>query len=165
LIKAVGHQYTPGLRPKWILWIFITCDVIATIIQILGAALIGVAASNKKDTTTPNNILLGGLAFQAFSFLLFIILFAGFLLKAKHVLGKLVNQLFLLMFVIAVLLLYLRVCFRLAETSEGLYGKLNTNEVYFGCLEFAPVVLAIWLLGIWHPGRCIPRTRTLAQDV
>jgi hypothetical protein len=50
-------------------------------------------------------------------------------------------------FGVAVVLVYLRVCFRLAEMAEGLYGKLNTHEVYFGCLEFAPVVLAVWLLG------------------
>jgi hypothetical protein len=42
------------------------------VIQIVGAALTGVAESNRKDPTTPNNILLAGLAFQAFSFLLFV---------------------------------------------------------------------------------------------
>lgn len=156
LINATGRQYAP-LKPKLILWIFISCDVVATIIQILGAALIGVAASNRKDTTTPNNILLGGLAFQVFTFFVFIILFILLAVKARSALFRAVGKGFYFAFSLAVLLFYLRVCFRLSETSEGLYGKLNTNEVYFGTLEFMPVVLATWLLAGWHPGRCVPR--------
>lgn len=155
LIAATGRQYAP-LAPKLILWIFITCDVVATVVQILGAALIGVAASNRKDTSTPNNILLGGLAFQALTFFVFIVLFALFVWKARKALFRAVGKGFYAAFAMAVLLFYLRVCFRLAETAEGLYGRLNTNEVYFGTLEFMPVVLATLLLAAWHPGRCVP---------
>jgi len=151
------------VKPKLILWIFITCDVVATIVQILGAALIGVASSNRRDPTTPNNILLGGLAFQAFTFFVFIVLFAWFAVKAKSELFRCVSRRFYTAFALAVALFYLRVCFRLAETAEGLYGKLNTHEVYFGTLEFMPVVLAVWLLAFWHPGRCIPKTVTRAM--
>jgi hypothetical protein len=165
LISVTGRQYAP-IKPKLILWIFIICDVVATIVQILGAALIGVAASNRKDTTTPNNILLVGLAFQAFTFLIFICLFALFIFRARHVLFDHVSKAFYASFGAAVFLFYLRVCFRLAETSEGLYGKLNSHEVFFGTLEFMPVVLAVWLLAIWYPGRCIPKTAsTNIEDV
>jgi hypothetical protein len=118
--------------------------------------LIGVASSNRKDTTTPNNILLGGLAFQAFTFLLFIILLAAFAINARGELFRRVSKAFYISFTAAVSLFYLRVCFRLSETSEGLFGTLNTHEVYFGTLEFMPVVLAVWLLAAWHPGRCVP---------
>lgn len=118
--------------------------------------MIGVASSNRKDTTTPNNILLGGLAFQAFTFLVFIVLFAFFALKARSELFRHESKAFYASFTAAVLLFYLRVCFRLSETSEGLFGELNTNEEYFGTLEFMPVVLAVWLLAAWHPGRCVP---------
>lgn len=156
-LYVTGRRYAP-IPPKLILWIFITCDVIATVVQIVGAALIGAAESKRKDPTTPNNILLAGLAFQAFSFFIFILLFVIFLIRSRHVLKTaLYRPFFRVAFSASVLLVYLRVCFRLSETAEGLYGKLNTHEVYFGCLEFAPVVLAIWLLGLWHPGRCVPR--------
>ncbi|KAF2751334.1 RTA1 like protein [Sporormia fimetaria CBS 119925] len=163
LINVTGRQYSPLLSPRIILWIFITCDVVATVVQILGAGLIGKAASNREDTTMPNNILLAGLAFQAASFLLFIVLFVVFMLKAKHVKTKIVSKMFYISFCVAVVLLYIRVIFRLAETSEGLYGKLNTNEVYFGCLEFAPVVLATFILAVWHPGRCIPKAAPVME--
>ncbi|KAK7186207.1 hypothetical protein DPSP01_005037 [Paraphaeosphaeria sporulosa] len=165
LINATGRHHAP-LPPKAILWIFITCDVVATVVQILGAALIGIAESNRKDPTTPNNILLAGLAFQAFTFLLFIILLAAFIARARKVMFEVVTKWFYLAFIAAVVLFYLRVCFRLAETAEGLYGELNTHEVYFGCLEFMPVVVAVWLLAIWHPGRCVPRgTSVMRSDV
>ncbi|KAF2017603.1 RTA1-domain-containing protein [Aaosphaeria arxii CBS 175.79] len=156
LINSTGRQYAP-LAPKLILWIFITCDVVATIVQIAGAALIGIAYSNRKDPTTPNNILLGGLAFQAFSVLVFIILFASFMWKARRVLLKVVSKGFYFAFILSVIMIYLRVCFRLAETAEGLMENLSTHEVYFGTLEFMPVVIAVWLLAIWHPGRCVPK--------
>lgn len=158
LISATERQYAP-LPPKSILWIFITCDVVATVIQIVGAALIGVAESNRRDPTTPNNILLAGLAFQAFSFLLFLLLFLLFLYRARYVLFKTVSKGFVLVCFVAVVLVYLRVCFRLAETAQGLFSELSTHEVFFGCLEFMPVVLAVWILGAWHPGRCVPGRR------
>lgn len=62
---------------------------------------------------------------------------------------------FVAAFSAATLLIYLRTCFRLAETAEGLGGDLSTKEVYFGVLEFAPVVIAVALLTVWHPGRCV----------
>lgn len=156
LINVVGREYAP-LGPRLILAIFITCDVIATGVQVAGAALIGVAESNGRDSTNANNILLAGLVVQVFSFFVFIILFAIFLWRSRRV--PLMKEMrgFIVATVVATLAIYLRTCFRLAETSEGVYGYLSTHEVYFGCLEFAPVVVAVYIFNIWHPGRCIPR--------
>ncbi|PSN71645.1 RTA1-domain-containing protein [Corynespora cassiicola Philippines] len=164
LISCTSPRYAP-LPPRAILWTFITCDVVATVVQILGAALIGVAESNRRDPTTPNNILLAGLAVQAASFFAFIVLFALFVARAgPAALFERVGRGFYAAFGAAVLLMYVRVCFRLAETAQGLYGELNTHEVYFGCLEFAPVVVAVWLLAGWHPGRCVPERRIRRGD-
>ncbi|KAI8251970.1 hypothetical protein K4K58_008239 [Colletotrichum sp. SAR11_239] len=57
LIHRLGRAFSP-LPPKVVLWFFITSDVIATITQISGAALIGVKQSRREDPTTANNILL-----------------------------------------------------------------------------------------------------------
>ena len=132
LIDRTSRRYAP-LPPRWILAIFITADVVATVVQIVGAALIGVAESNRRDPTTPNNILLAGLAFQAFTFLLFIVLFAAFVGKARHTVREVGGLGFYVGFSVAVVLFYVRVCFRLAETAEGLYSEIATKEVYFGC--------------------------------
>ena len=157
-----GTSHAP-LRPKLILWIFITCDVIATVIQIVGAALIGVAYSNRRDPTNPNHILLAGLVFQAFTFLVFIVLLGLFVWRAGRDALQATSKAFYVSFSIAVLFIYLRICFRLAETAQGLEGELQSHEVYFGTLEFMPVIIALVFLAAWHPGRCIQRVDVTSE--
>lgn len=152
-----------GLSKRTILGIFITADVIATIVQIAGAALIGVSQSNRKSPVTANNILLAGLAFQVFAFLVFLILLFIFIRNAGKVMlsteggGGNRMQMYTLALVVSSLLVYLRTCFRLAETSQGVGGYASSHEAFFGALEFAPIVVAIGLLGWWHPGRLVGR--------
>lgn len=62
------------------------------------------------------------------------------------------------------LLVYLRTIFRLAETSQGVGGYASSHEVFFGVLEFAPIVVAIGLLGWWHPGRLVGRNGLLSSS-
>lgn len=154
LISRLGRQYS-FLPPKFILWFFITSDVIATLTQITGAALIGVSQTKRKDPTTANNILLGGLAYQVLSMGVFVFMTATFLFRARRAISSVGLTAFSLVFAIAAVLIYLRTCFRLAETAEGLGGALLRNETFFACLEFAPVALAVLLYAIWHPGRCL----------
>jgi len=155
LIPRLGRKYS-FLPPKFVLWFFITSDVIATVTQVAGAALIGVRQSNREDPTTANNILLGGLAYQVFSMGVFVILAGSFLFRARRAIRDTsLSVWFAAAFGVATVLIYLRTCFRLAETAEGLNGELQTNEVYFACLEFAPVALAVVLFAMWHPGRCV----------
>ncbi|KAK3387958.1 RTA1 like protein-domain-containing protein [Podospora didyma] len=163
LIHRLGREHSV-LPPKVILWIFVTCDAVATVAQIAGAALIGVKQSRREDPTAANNILLGGLAFQVFAIGIFIILSAVFIFRVRHKLRASGLTAFIAAFSAATLLIYLRTCFRLAETAEGLSGALSTREVFFGTLEFAPVVLAVLLLTIWHPGRCVGRSISATKN-
>lgn len=112
----------------------------------------------REDPTTANNILLGGLAYQVFAIGLFIILSAAFIFRARKEIKRNKLTTFVMAFSAATLFIYLRTVFRLAETAEGLGGDLSTREVFFGVLEFAPVVIAALLLTVWHPGRCVGDT-------
>ncbi|KAK3612743.1 hypothetical protein LTR56_028261, partial [Elasticomyces elasticus] len=67
-----------------------------------------------------------------------------------------VNKCFIGALVFATLMVYLRTCFRLTDTAKGLMNSLSTHEVYFGCLEFAPIVLAVYTLIWYHPGKWLP---------
>ncbi len=154
LVKAVGRSYSP-LPPRVILFLFIGCDIIATVVQVAGAANIGVAYSRRNDPTTANNILLAGLAFQVFSFFIFIVLLGTFLYRARKIATSMLPFTYAL--IAATLLIYLRTIIRLAETAEGLLQYLSSHEVIFGCLEFAPIVIAVFLFNIWHPGKWVPR--------
>ncbi|KAK4890731.1 hypothetical protein LTR27_010550 [Elasticomyces elasticus] len=151
LINAHGKEHAP-LRPKVVLGVFITFDIVATLIQIAGAALVGVAHSNQKDPKTPSIILLAGLGIQVASFAEFLVVLRWTLIRSKRS-PVTVSKVFLTTLVVATVAVYLRTCFRLAEGAEGLMEKLSTHEVYFGCLEFAPVVGAICLLAYGQPGR------------
>ncbi|KXJ87441.1 RTA1 like protein-domain-containing protein [Microdochium bolleyi] len=152
------------LPPRAILWFFVVSDVVSTITQVAGAALIGVSYSKRRDPTTANNILLGGLAYQVFSMGVFVVLATSYIFSRFRSPPALRNgeahetsTSFCIAFSVSALAVYLRTCFRLAETAEGLGGKLQTNEVYFACLEFAPVALAVLLLAVWHPGKYVGR--------
>lgn len=151
LINVYGRRYAP-LPPNAILWLFITCDIVATMVQVAGAALVGVAYSNQRDPRTYNHILLAGLAFQVFSFAVFLAVLTWTLVKVRKSLRR-TDATFVIGLVVATLAVYMRTCFRLAETAEGLLQDLSTHEVFFGCLEFAPIVLAVFIFVYYHPGR------------
>ena len=157
MINIYGKEFAP-LPPKVVLGIFITCDVVATIVQIAGAALVGSAYSNNRDPTTPNNILLAGLAFQVFTFAVFLVILAWTLIRSRKSEAR-IDKGFIVGVVIATLAVYLRTVFRLAETAEGLLEYLSTHEVFFGCLEFAPIVIAVFVLAWYHPGRWLQSGR------
>lgn len=146
------------LRKKVILWTFISIDVVTTVMQVLGASLIGHATSKQKDPSTANNILLSGLAIQTFAFAIFLVLLT-IVIYAICGDGESIGRLrsskspFLGVLMISSLLVFVRTIFRLVETSQGVFGHLSTHEGYFTALEFAPVVVAVWLLAVWFPGR------------
>jgi hypothetical protein len=150
-----------GLTPSRLLWIFISADLICTALQVTGASLIGNRASKQRDTSKVNRILIAGLAAQVASFILFLTIMATFIvtcsryarenedLRAKWMSKRLAS----LSIFVAALLVFLRTVFRLVESAEGVFGYLSSHEVFFGCLEFVPIVLSLFILSGWHPGR------------
>jgi hypothetical protein len=78
MVNRVGREYGL-LPPKVIICIFVTCDIIATVVQVTGSTLISAAESNRKDPNPGNHILIAGLSFQVFDFALFIAILATFL--------------------------------------------------------------------------------------
>lgn len=162
MINIFGKMLAP-FPPKVILFGFIAFDVVATVLQVAGAASVGKAYRDKTDPTRYNKILLAGLAFQVFTFLCFIICMSSFVFKAWAFFPTKIRR-FVVAFGAATLCIYLRTCFRLAETAEGLRGYLSTHEVYFGCLEFLPIVLVVILLGVWYPGRYL-RSRDMSGSL
>ncbi|KAF3407713.1 Sphingoid long-chain base transporter RSB1 [Talaromyces pinophilus] len=167
ILSILIRETTSGNRfsvvsPRLILGFFIASDVVSTVIQISGAVLVGIRESRRQDPAVANHILLGGLAYQVFAMSIFIVLSATFVLRARHALKSEGLSAFAAVFLLSTLMAYLRTVFRLAETAEGLFGKLATHEMFFGCLEFAPIALVALLLEVWHPGRCIGLRRERA---
>ena len=67
-VSAPTGVYAKLNKPRLLLWVFIVADIVTTIIQVTGAGLIGSTTSKHKDPTTPNNIVLAGIAVQTFFF-------------------------------------------------------------------------------------------------
>ncbi|CZT05998.1 related to YER185w, Rta1p [Rhynchosporium graminicola] len=155
------------LRKKVVLWTFITIDVFCTILQITGAGMIGGATSNGKDPSTANNILLAGLAIQTAAYFLYLLLLSFVIVaiyRDRDMALKLNKSPFLLMLAAASILIFIRTVFRLAETSQGVFGHLSSHEAYFGGLEFAPVVIAVLILAVWFPSRWPATSRRIKVE-
>lgn len=154
------------VTPKVMLWVFVTADVVCTLLQVTGAALIGSKTSNHEDPTMPNHILLAGLFAQAFAFCIFLILLSSLVWslaraypatysgRSNNSPGISIRPYMYALCIIGVLIM-LRTVFRLVETAQGVFGYLSSHEAFFGSLEFAPVVIATALLAIWSPGRLL----------
>ena len=50
--------------------------------------------------------------------------------------------------------IFIRSIYRVAELSEGWEGDLIQNQRLFIGFEGAMVVVAVWVLNVWHPGFC-----------
>jgi hypothetical protein len=50
----------------------------------------------------------------------------------------------------------LRIIFRLAEYSQGLTSNIPNHEVYQYCLDTLPMLIALIILNVVHPGRVMP---------
>lgn len=129
--------------------------------QIPGAAIVGSSESNGEDPSTGNNDILLDRSRDADRFLHRILARPAALPQFSLGGGKDVRSkdVFILAVAAASLLVYLRTVFRLAEAAQGLFGKVSTKETFFGTWEFTPVVLAVWILAAWHPGRWLARRR------
>ncbi|SCV69843.1 BQ2448_1237 [Microbotryum intermedium] len=128
---------------KKLVIIFVVADTITTIIQIAGAALIGVAESSrtngKPSSITPqqaNDILLSGLALQCASFLCFYYLLITVAVRAGKMSPKPLGAMFLAILSITSFLVLTRTvshsttgmadCF----TSADLSFSLHSSQVY-----------------------------------
>jgi hypothetical protein len=158
-----------GLTPSRLLWLFISADVICTGLQVTGAGLIGGQTSKQKDPSKVNRILIAGLAAQVVSFILFLTIMATFIVTCsryargdQHLRTKWMSKrLASISIFVAALLVFLRTVFRLVESAQGVFGYLSSHEVFFGCLEFLPIILSLFILSGWHPGRVFKETGKL----
>ncbi|GAA5987677.1 hypothetical protein JCM10908_007168 [Rhodotorula pacifica] len=155
-LRRLDHHGSTLLRfePRILVAAMVISDVVTTIIQVVGAALIGVAEAatysasrtSSLSSSQANVILLAGLAIQTASFCAFLILLGLCIYRshrtfsAAHLPRQFSSTLFL-----ASLLVFLRTTFRLAETAQGVFGFASRSEALFGCLEYLPIILAISL--------------------
>lgn len=160
---GIGHGLL-SFSPKIFVYIFIAADVVTTIIQITGAALIGVSESSnvrgrsasKITTKQANDILLAGLSIQSASFLAFLAILSVVTYRANQTRPATLPRKFTSVLLFTSLLVFLRTIFRLAETAQGVFGFASTNEILFAMLEFFPVAVAVILWGAMSLDSMLP---------
>lgn len=107
--------------------------------------------------------MIGGLSFQVFSLVLFIILCSDFAYRVwrspfhwdtsrKEVFESRIFMFFLGGLSLGTLTITIRSCFRVAELSGGFHGNLANNEATFMVLEGAMIGIASICLTALHPG-------------
>ncbi|KAJ5723424.1 hypothetical protein N7488_001459 [Penicillium malachiteum] len=154
------------LRPKTYSYIFITCDLIALVLQAAGGAVSSIATSSQQSLSNAGvNTMIAGLAFQVGSLTLFVALALDFTLRVRRSAEIMKNEatetlrasgkwkMFLGGLGVAVLTIYIRSCFRVAELQGGFSSSLANNEVALMILESLMVTIACTAMTVAHPGR------------
>lgn len=159
LQRHLSYAELLPLSGKAIIAIFVTADLVTIVMQIAGAALVGVAesdrASGKVPPLTPtqaNDILRAGLAVQVFSITIFLLLLSVLLYKVAR--RGLINaaspdawrrRAVLAVLAFSTFFIYLRTVFRLAEAASGVTSGISLNQPLFVALETVPVFVAVLL--------------------
>ncbi|KAE8445853.1 hypothetical protein EG329_012776 [Mollisiaceae sp. DMI_Dod_QoI] len=138
---------------------FVSLDILAFLVQMLGAVS---AVGNRKDPNAATNALhiyLVGCGIQQLFIIVFCIIAVKFHLeiRAQIPTDKQARALKMLYTMYAVILLItIRIIFRLIEYSSGFNSSIPNTEAYMYCLDSVPMFIALVLLNVTHPGNIMP---------
>ncbi|KAL8949545.1 MAG: hypothetical protein Q9222_004354 [Ikaeria aurantiellina] len=137
---------------------FVLLDIIAFIIQVGGAS--SASGADKPDHTIllGLHIYMGGVGLQQLLILVFFYIAFRFQQQVKRENpDKLPQVIWLLYAQYAVLILItVRIIFRLIEYSQGLDSTIPNHEAYQYVFDTLPMLLALFIFNVVHPGRVMP---------
>ncbi|KAH3667936.1 hypothetical protein OGAPHI_001690 [Ogataea philodendri] len=153
------------LRPNQYTFVFIGCDVLAILLQSAGGGLSSSNAGNSYQTG--KSILIAGLIVQVVSMFFFQLCWYSFIFRWRRehnrhgdahfvpeyaaVRQRNIFTIFPYLVSIAVLLIFIRSIYRIAELFDGFDSNLATNETIFFIFESAMMTGACLILTIDHP--------------
>ena len=154
--------------------IFVICDIVTFLIQVSGS---GIASSNNWEGDTVKigeDVLIAGLALQLATFTFFFAIVAQFHMLTRGVegiregAGNGWRRILLAVYVSSGLIIVsapwltmecktdkcmqIRCIYRLVEFALGIFGYPFTHEWMFYVLECLPMLPAILVFCVWHPG-------------
>lgn len=139
--------------------LFVSLDIVAFLIQLIGGTMASGRHPEKLETGL--HIYMTGIALQQ-AFILFFLSFAisfhrrMLKLECEGVLdqkNKRPWRPLLYTLYASLALITTRIIFRLVEYSAGVSSPIPTHEAFFYSLEAFPMVLALFIMNITHPGR------------
>lgn len=162
IIVVAGAQ-TSRLKPKLYTYIFISCDLLALVLQAIGGGM-AATARNAKGSRRGVDIMIAGLISQVITMTLFLLLWADFVLRTRRsgaqgpALFESLRQTktfsrFQWSLFTATLFIFIRCIYRVAELWDGFGGKLANHEATFMIFEGPMIILAVAAMTVWHPRR------------
>ncbi|OJJ51782.1 hypothetical protein ASPZODRAFT_12589 [Penicilliopsis zonata CBS 506.65] len=146
------------IRPWRFGMFFVILDVIAFVVQVYGAAQASGNNVSYNTMMTGLHIYMAGVGVQQLFVLVFIGCAVGFhrkiLRQGRHDSRQALVLLYVLYACLA--LITLRIVFRLCEYSQGIKSSIPRHEAFQYCLDSLPMLFALVLLNVFHPGRIMP---------
>ncbi|KAK2746850.1 hypothetical protein FQN57_002892 [Myotisia sp. PD_48] len=165
IIRVFGEE-SSWLKAHHYAWIFIPADVISLILQGTGGGMASVASQNNSHDDSGTYIMIAGLAFQVFTLFVFNVLTISFIWRTMNSRSRKEKELgakpklpisnsrllmFAIPFALAIITIFARCIYRVAELSEGWEGELIHDEASFIALEGVMIAIATVCLNIAHP--------------
>ncbi|ESZ96365.1 putative RTM1-like protein [Sclerotinia borealis F-4128] len=145
---------TLWVLPRWMTPIFVTCDVIAFLIQVFGAT-----SATSKDPKTVNrgySVMKVGLAIQLACFGFFLVVSLRFHIVSKRFQSSWPDTQWrkLLMAInVASVLIFARSIYRMVEFTTDFDGYLSTHEWNFYVFEAVSMLPVLILFNVHHPAK------------
>ncbi|KXH67481.1 RTA1 like protein [Colletotrichum salicis] len=163
-IIIVHGQHISRFSPRTYAITFMTSDFISLVLQGAGGG-IAATADTHSGSETGRAMMVAGVVFQVVSLLVFMLLWLEFVFRLRKTTegnkgGSLFADLrstkkfhwFQWALGAAVLLVFIRSVYRVAELQQGFNGPIANDEVSFMILEGPMIFLAILAVTALHPG-------------
>ncbi|KAJ7732672.1 RTA1-domain-containing protein [Mycena metata] len=168
MVERLGIQYS-FVSARWYTTVFLCCDIVALVVQGAGGGL-AASANTPSGAQLGANIMLAGIVFQFVAIIVYTTCAVEFLRRYAHDLPArgqtsldarktpltphLRSMIGALAF--STLVLFIRSVYRIIELSGGWSGPVILTQKYFLAFDGAMIVLAIYTMNIFHPGRLLP---------
>ncbi|KAF7303978.1 RTA1-like protein [Mycena indigotica] len=168
IIRRLGPCYS-RLSPRNYTRIFLSCDLVALLIQGAGGGI--AASSNPRKTGSTKtqelggHIMLVGIIFQLVALCVYSFLGVQFIrnYRASRPVRPMISsaergiltqrvRLMLWALTVSTSVLLIRGVYRTIELADGWTGEVITTEFWFNMFDGGMVIVAIWTINIAHPG-------------
>ncbi|CAL1695734.1 unnamed protein product [Somion occarium] len=168
VISRLGSDYS-RLNAMWYTIVFVTCDIVALVVQAVGGAQASIAVQDNRDPNPGGNVMLGGIAFQLGSITIYMLLAGEFILRYLYnrpIRNRSAGRsntppleqktaLMLIGLFFSSLTIFIRSVYRTIELTDGWSGRIIGTERYFNWLDGSMITLAFYTINFLHPGRLI----------
>ncbi|TGO43420.1 hypothetical protein BHYA_0001g00490 [Botrytis hyacinthi] len=149
--RNVKNLWVP---PRWMTPIFVTCDIVAFLIQVFGAT--SATSKDSKVVQRGYNVMKVGLVIQLVCFGFFLVVSLRFHFISKKFESSWPDRQWkkLLMAInIASGLIFARSIYRMVEFTTGFDGYLSIHEWNFYVFEAALMLPVLVLFNVYHPAK------------